>query len=163
MASRRVKRSEIWGWGLVVTDIWGTFDLSLFKVILGVIRCTCFKMACNSKTPGRTAKRSEIWELMVVFICIFGTFNLLVFSVILGSFRALVSKWHVTRKWLAVEPNGVKFGRQGCVCMYMGYLWPVSVQCHFGAIRCTCLKVCLVHRWENCPSVCTHVCMFIWI
>ncbi len=96
MASHRVKRSEICVSGVVVTGIWGTFDLLLFKVILEF----CVKMACNSKMPGYTAKRIETWESGVVFICIWGTFNLLVFKVILGSFSALVSKWPVTRNGL---------------------------------------------------------------
>ena len=37
MASRRVKRSEICGSSVVVTGIWGTFDILLFKVILGLV------------------------------------------------------------------------------------------------------------------------------
>ncbi len=39
-----------------------------------------------------------------------GTFDHLVFKMIWGSFGALVSKLPVTRKRLAVEKNGVKFG-----------------------------------------------------
>ncbi len=42
-----------------------------------------------------------------------GTFDLLVFKVILRSFGALVSKWPVTQKWLAVEQNGLKLGLTG--------------------------------------------------
>ncbi len=53
----------------------------------GVVRCTCLNMAYNSKT-----------------------FDLLVIMVIWRSFRALVSKWLVTCKWLAVELSGVIFG-----------------------------------------------------
>ncbi len=33
---------------------------------LGVIRCTCLKVACNSKMAGHRAKRSEIWDLRVL-------------------------------------------------------------------------------------------------
>ncbi len=54
-------------------------------------------------TAGCRVKRSEIWESGVVVICIWGTFDLLVFKVILGSLIALVSKWPVTQKYLAVE------------------------------------------------------------
>ena len=39
----------------------------------------------------------------IVVTCIWSTFDLLVFSVIFGSFGALVSKWSVTQKRLAVE------------------------------------------------------------
>ncbi len=35
MAGRRAIRSEIWESGVIVTRIWGTFDLLVFKVILG--------------------------------------------------------------------------------------------------------------------------------
>ncbi len=41
------------------------FALLVFKVIFGVIWCTCLKMACNSNTGVRGGKRSEIWKLMV--------------------------------------------------------------------------------------------------
>ena len=44
---------------------------------------------------------------------IWGTFDLLAFNVILESFGALVLKWPVTRKWLAVHRDGVKFGTRG--------------------------------------------------
>ncbi len=39
-AVRRAKRSKIWDSGLVVTCIWGTFDLLVFNTIshFGVIR-----------------------------------------------------------------------------------------------------------------------------
>ncbi len=37
------------------------------------------------------------------------TSNTYVFKVILGSFSALVLKWTVSRKGLAIEGNGVKF------------------------------------------------------
>ncbi len=50
---------------------------------------------------------------MVFVTCIWGTFDLLVFKVILGLFSALVSKWPVTRKTLAVEENEVKVGTRG--------------------------------------------------
>ncbi len=48
-----------------------------------------------------------------VAICIRGTFDLVVFNVILRPFGALVSKWPVTRKWLAVERNGLKVETRG--------------------------------------------------
>ncbi len=36
---------------------------------------------------------------------IWGNLDLLVFKVIWGAFSAVVSKWLVTQKWLAVEQN----------------------------------------------------------
>ncbi len=39
----------------------------------------------------------------------YGSLDLLVLKVILVSLGALVSKWPVTRKWLAIKRNGVKF------------------------------------------------------
>ncbi len=41
---------------------------------------------------------------------LWGTFDLLGFQVILESFDALILKWHVPRKLLQVEQNGVKYG-----------------------------------------------------
>ncbi len=46
-------------------------------------------------------------------VCVWGTFDLLAFKVMLGSFGALVSKWTLTRKNLAIERNGLKFGTRG--------------------------------------------------
>ncbi len=60
------------------------------------------KMVCNSKTAGRRAKRGEIWVLGVLVNHIVGTLDLVVLKVILGLFGAIVSKWPVTRKRLAV-------------------------------------------------------------
>ncbi len=62
---------------------------------------------------GRGAKLTEIVEPGVVVTCIWGTLKLLVFKVILGSSGALVSTWPVTRKWLAVERNKLKFRSRG--------------------------------------------------
>ena len=86
------------------------FDLLVFNIVLGVIRCTCRKMAWNSITAGRRANGSAIWDSGVVVTCICGTFGLLVFKVSLRSFDALVSRLPVTRKRLAVERKIVKFG-----------------------------------------------------
>ena len=60
-----------------------------------------------------------------------------------GSFS--VSKWHVTRKQLALERNEMKFGLCGRCHMTIGYLWHFRVQGHFEVIRCTYLKM-------NCNS-----------
>ena len=61
-------------------------------------------------------------KLICNWYCIF---HLLVFNVIWGCFSALVSKWPLTRKQLAVECNEMKFGTWGYSCnMNMGYLWP---------------------------------------
>ena len=73
--SRVVANVNTWQWHVrmgvvVVTCIWGTFDLLAFKVIWGVIQCTCPKIACNLKMAGRRAKWSNIWESWVIVICI---------------------------------------------------------------------------------------------
>ena len=69
-------------------------------------------MAGISKMAGHRGKRSEIWDLWTIVINIWVTFELVGFKVIWGSFGALVSKWPVSRKWLVLERNGVKFGNQ---------------------------------------------------
>ncbi len=60
-------------------------------------------MVCNSKAAGSIAKQSEIWDLGVVVTCVRSNFDLLASKVIWRSFGALVSKWLVTGKLLAVE------------------------------------------------------------
>ncbi len=112
MTNLRAKRSGHLGLGGSCNIYMGTFDLTVLKVI-GIIRCTCLKRACNSKTAGRRAKRSEIWDLAIVVVCIWDIFCLLVFKVMLGSSSEFVSKWPLTRKQLAVERNGVKSGTCG--------------------------------------------------
>ncbi len=69
--------------------VWATFDLVVFKVILGSFGVLV------SKWPviHHRAKRIEIWDPTVVVICVWGTYNFLVFKVILGSFREFVYKW----------------------------------------------------------------------
>ncbi len=72
-----------------IGNTWNTFDLVWCKVIWGVIRCTCLKMARNSKTADCRVKQTEIcdsWQLVT-----YGVPDLVVFKVILGSFGALVS------------------------------------------------------------------------
>ena len=56
MTGARVKRSETWDSGLVVTCPLDTFDLLVLRVILGVVRCTCVKIAINKKTISLGAK-----------------------------------------------------------------------------------------------------------
>ncbi len=82
----RAKWTEILVFWIQITHIWGRFYLVGFKVI-GVIRCTCVKMACNSK------------------VAVYG--GPLAFNVQghLGS--------SVTRKRLVVGLNGPKFGFWG--------------------------------------------------
>ncbi len=66
---------------------------------LGVIRCTCLKMACFSKMADCRMKRTEIWDSSLRTLYLYGgTFNLSVLKVIVGSFGTLVSKWPVTEK-----------------------------------------------------------------
>ena len=53
---RGAKRIEIWNLLVVGERIWDIFDLAVFKVLVGIIRCSCHKVACNSKTVGHRAK-----------------------------------------------------------------------------------------------------------
>ncbi len=63
----------------------------------------------------------------VVATCVWCTFDLLMFKVTLGSFSALVAEWPVTRKWLALEQNGVMARRRA----KWGEIWdPVTVVKH---------------------------------
>ncbi len=80
------------------------------------------------------------WSFGIIYMYILGTWP---FSVQchFESFGALCSKWHVTRKRVTVEQNGVKFGTWGCCNMFMGCLWPFIVQGHFGVIWSLCLKM----------------------
>ena len=70
---------------------------------------------CNIlEIAGRRAKRSKIWVSGVSFSCIQGTFDCQVFKFSLGSFGAFpFFDDLVSQKWLVVERNGPKFGRQG--------------------------------------------------
>ena len=87
----------------------GYFDLVVFKVILGH-SVHLSQNSLFSKTVCRRAKRTEIWDSGILVTHIWGAFDLVGYKVILGSFSALVSKWSVSQKWLAVEQNGVKLG-----------------------------------------------------
>ncbi len=76
---RRAIQSEIWDSWVLVTHIWGIYDLVVFKVILGSFGAIVSKWPVCRK-----------WLVVVVF------------KVILGSFGSFVSKWPVCRKWLVV-------------------------------------------------------------
>ncbi len=56
MAVSRVKETKISDSGTLVKDRSGMFDLIAFKVILGVIWCTCLNIAIKMKTAGHGAK-----------------------------------------------------------------------------------------------------------
>ena len=103
MAGHRVKWSKLWHSEVVVTAryVWYFWPFSV-EGHFGAIRCTCLKMSCNSKTAGHKVKWSKIWDSGVVVACIWGTFDFLPFNVILESFSALVSKWPVIQKQLAI-------------------------------------------------------------
>ena len=88
----------------------------------GVIRCSCLKVPCNSKTAGLRTKQWNWDSGILIHQHIWGTFDLLVFKVIFGSFSALVSKRPGTRKQLTIEWKGVKFGTRGTCNLCMGYL-----------------------------------------
>ncbi len=71
-----------------------------------------FRKTCISRTAGCRVKRGETWELGVQ--CTQGTFDTKVVKVILGSLGAFpIFDKPVSRKWLVVERNGVKFGPLG--------------------------------------------------
>ena len=57
-AGCRVKCNEMWNSGTLVKHIWAILDFVDFKVIcvLGVIWCTCPKLAVNSKTSDDGSK-----------------------------------------------------------------------------------------------------------
>ena len=73
-------------------------------------------------------------------------FNLVSFNYHFGVVRFTCPKMAYNSKRLTLEWNRFKFGLElggggGSCHMYMGYLWPFSVQGHFDVIRCTCLKI----------------------
>ncbi len=110
-ADRRAKRNL--GPAVVVTCISGTFDLLIFNVIFflgGGVRYTCLKIFCISKTAGRRTKWCKIWDswFVVMPVCIRSTFDHLLFK--FWSFGVRVLTWPVTREWLAVELQEMKFG-----------------------------------------------------
>ncbi len=67
IASLRVKPIKIWDSWKVITCIQGTFGHFSVQCHLGVIRCTCLRMACNSETVGCRAKRG--WNSGLVGSC----------------------------------------------------------------------------------------------
>ncbi len=69
-----------------------TFLTFMFPRHFGVVRCTCLKIACDSKTSGLGAKGVKFGtEECQQHINIRDTFELVVVNVILVSFGALVS------------------------------------------------------------------------
>ncbi len=85
-------------------------DLIGFRVI-GVIRCTCLRMTCISKTGGRKVDSIEIWgsRILVTYM----QYLDLVGFVMWGSFGACVSKWPETWQRVVVEWNQVKSEARG--------------------------------------------------
>ncbi len=65
-AGCRVNGTKIWESATLVTYVCGAFYFMRFKVILGVIRCTCLKIVCISKTSGHRAKRGKIWVTWIL-------------------------------------------------------------------------------------------------
>ncbi len=78
----------------------------------GVIRCTCLKLACKSKMGVCRAKLIEISKSWVWCYIYIGYLDFLVLKVTLV---ILISNWPVTRKWLAVEQNGLNLWLGGAV------------------------------------------------
>ena len=78
--------------GVVVICIWSTFDLLVFKDILGSLCVLVSEWPVTRKTSGHSIKLSETCDSLVVVTYIWGIFDTLVLKFILGSFDALVSK-----------------------------------------------------------------------
>ncbi len=55
---------------------------------------------------------NPVWKSKTLVTPTWGYLHLVVFSVILGSIGAVVSKWLLTQKRLAVGRNGLKFWTQ---------------------------------------------------
>ncbi len=54
----------------------------------------------------------QFWTRGIQVTCMLRIFDLILFKGILRSFGALVSKWPITRKRLAIEWKGLKFETQ---------------------------------------------------
>ncbi len=116
-AEKREKRSAIWDSGILVTCIWATIDLLLFKIIGGYL-VHLSQNALNSETAVCIANSVENLNNnnnnnnlgFVVTSRVYGvTFDLVVFQIIWGSFSAHVSKWPLSQQRLAEEQNKSKF------------------------------------------------------
>ncbi len=77
----------------------------------GIIYCTCLKLACNMNT-GHRAQWTEIWDSGTPTRHIWDTFHFGLSKIILESFGALVIKWPVACRRLAIVRKLVKFGTQ---------------------------------------------------
>lgn len=99
MAGLRVQQIAIWDSRVLVGCIWGTVDLVVFKVILGIILCNCLKMTFISKKTGFREKWAEILD------CDGDTIvkHLESFDLSWGSFTVLVFIWPITQKQLVVK------------------------------------------------------------
>ena len=107
-AGFRVKASEIWDPGRVVTCIMGTSDLLVLNAILRSFGALVSKSRVTRKRL--TIEQNGLkfvfsWYLWYVFGV--PTCNLLAFNYILGSFGTLVPKLHVTQKRLVEEQTRV--------------------------------------------------------
>ncbi len=101
-AGRRAKTDQNLGLG----DTSNTYEVYLWPSnVQGhfkVIRSTCLKMACNSKTAGRRAKQVQ-FDTRGQLLYNIGWFDVVGFKVNFGTFGALVLKWPVSRKRLCLE------------------------------------------------------------
>ena len=93
--------------------IWDTFDLLVFKVILGSFGAFVLKWPVTRKRLAAEQNGVKLGTGREVMTCIYGTFDLLMFKISLGSFGALVPTFLVTRKSLVVKRNRPKFGTRG--------------------------------------------------
>ncbi len=75
-------------------SIWGTFDLLVSKIHIGVIPCTCRKRFGNLKTTHLSANKSDILHSGTRLAHIEGTFDFVVGNVVFRLFGACVSNWY---------------------------------------------------------------------
>ena len=109
-AGRRAKRTKIWDSGTLVTHMWCTFDLVVFKFSL---RSFGARVSKRPVTPKRLVveRNGVTFETRGQFLYKYRVIRRYrVQGKFLGAFSALVSKWPISRKGLVIERNGVKFG-----------------------------------------------------
>ncbi len=156
--SYRKQWFEIWD---AVTSILGTFDLVVFRVILGSFSASVrHRMSPDSITADRRRKRSEIWYSVVVGILymLYGV-DLLVFKVLVGSFGTLVSKMCCNSKMAGRRGNRNEIWNSGVVLVC---IWGTSDLAVFKVILgsfCALISKCPVTRKRQAIRI---VLFLIW-
>ncbi len=125
MAKCRAKLIEIWDWGGCNNRKqmdYLNFFLTSVQCYLGVIWCTCLKIACNWKKVDCKVKGVELGNNIYWVY------------------------WPVILKWLVIERNGLKLGH-GNTYTYMGYTFDLitSVKEVMFLLRLVCVCVCVIN------------------